>query len=67
LKMPTPPQNRKNFQKFLRKVTKLSQNNKFGLFGSFLIILSHFRPFDPILEQNKFRKAEKIKIFMRNF
>ena len=50
--MPTPPQNRK----FFGKETKLSQIISFGFLESFLIITGHFYP---ILEQNKFRKAEK--------
>ena len=51
-------------EKFSKNFLKIIS---FGLLGSFLVILSYFRPFDPILEQNKFRKAEKIKNFMRNF
>ena len=60
-----------SFVTFLKKFSEKKQNFlkiiSFGLLGSFLIILSNYRPFDPILEQNKFRKAEKIKIFTRNF
>jgi len=54
-------------EKFLEKKQSFLKIISYGLLGSFLITLSNFRSFDPILEQNKFRKVEKIKIFIRNF
>ena len=54
-------------EKFSEKTQNFLKIISFGLLGSFFIILFTFRPFDINLEQNKFIKAEKIKIFMRNF
>ena len=61
------PQNRIIFQKNFEKKQKFLKIISFGLLGSFLIILSYFRPFDPIPEQNKFRKAEKNQNFHEKF
>ena len=55
----------KFFKKFSEKIQNFLKIISFGLLGSFLIVYSNFRPFDPILEQNKFRKAEKIKILAK--